>query len=199
MQVVSDQDKERNTGKLASEPQEAARMWWLLGLLGLASVAAGIVLVLRPSNSLQTLAVVFGIFLVLDGIVALLSSLAAHTEHRALAAIIGVLGIVVGIALIRHPLHGVNAIGLLIGLWLVAGGAVRVVRALTMSARPVLQLMLAVLELIVGIVIVSDPHIGYTALAVITGIWLILNGIGTAALGFTLHAADREHPASGSA
>jgi uncharacterized membrane protein HdeD (DUF308 family) len=33
-------------------------------------------------------------------------------------------------------------------------------------------------------VIVSDPHIGYATLAILTGIWLILNGLATIAIGF---------------
>jgi len=36
-----------------------------------------------------------------------------------------------------------------------------------------MRALIALLEIAVGIVIVSDPHIGYTALAVIEGIWLI--------------------------
>src|SRR5262249_40426124 len=39
--------------------------WWLLVLVGVVSVAAGVILVLKPSHSLATLSVVFGIFLLI--------------------------------------------------------------------------------------------------------------------------------------
>ncbi len=95
----------------------------------------------------------------------------------------------IGIALIRHPFHGVAAIGLLIGIWLVAAGVVRFVRSLVVGARPALGVLIALLEIFVGIVVVANPHIGYATLAVLTGIWLILSGIGTIALGFEIRRA----------
>lgn len=173
------------------EALEVAQLWWLILLLGLASTAAGVIVVLRPSHSLATLAVVFGIFLLIDGITEVVSSF-RRDDSRALAAILGVLAIVIGIALIRHPFHGVTAIGLLVGIWLVTAGVIRLVRALAVGVRPLLQALVAVLEIAVGLAIVSDAHIGYTALAVIAGIWLILNGIGTMALGAGLRGLESE-------
>ena len=163
--------------------------WWVTLVVGVLSVVAGIILVFKPSDSLATLAVIFGIFLLIDGIGELIASLVGAVENRALAAILGVLAVVVGIALIRHPFHGVAAIGLLIGVWLVAAGVVRFVRALVVGMRPVLGVVIALLEVFVGIAVVADPHIGYATLAVLTGIWLILSGIGTIALGVTVRRA----------
>ncbi len=172
------------------QARDVAGVWWLILLLGLASVIAGIILVVRPSHSLTTLAVVIGIFLLIDGIVELVRSF-GREENRALAAIVGVLGIIIGIALIRHPIHGVNAIGLVFGIWLVAAGLVRVVRAVAVRQRVLLQTVIALVEAAVGVAIVSDPHIGYTALALVAGIWLIANGIGLMATAYLLRTATR--------
>ena len=101
---------------------EAARAWWLLLVVGIASAVAGVILVTKPSNSLATLAVIFGIFLLVDGIVELVASFGHPAEGRVVAVIVGLLGLVVGIILIRHPTHAVNAIGLLIGIWLILNG-----------------------------------------------------------------------------
>ena len=98
---------------------------WVILLVGVLSVVAGIILVFKPSHSLTTLAVIFGIFLLIDGIGELIGSFGRMVENRALAAIVGVLGIVFGILLIRHPSGAVTAIGLLIGIWMVAAGIVR--------------------------------------------------------------------------
>jgi uncharacterized membrane protein HdeD (DUF308 family) len=175
----------------SEEAREAARVWWAILIVGLLSAIAGIIVVLKPSHSLATLAVVVGIFLLIDGILELFRSFGPG-ENRALAAVVGVLGIIVGIALIRHPFHGVNAIGLLIGIWLVAAGVIRFVRALAERQRLVVQTLVALLEVLVGIAIVSDPHIGYTALAIVVGIWLILNGIGMIAAAVALRRITRE-------
>ena len=46
-------------------------------------------------------------------------------------------------------------------------------------------------EVVVGIVIVSDPHIGYATLAVLTGIWLVVNGIAMIGLGLAVRRESR--------
>ena len=167
--------------------RDAARAWWLLLVAGIASAVAGVILVTKPSNSLATLAVIFGIFLLVDGIVELVASFGHPAEGRVIAVIIGLLGLVVGIILIRHPTHAVTAIGLLIGIWLIAAGALRLLRAVAVPG--LLQAVIAVVEIVVGIVIVSDPHIGYATLAILTGIWLILNGLGMIGLGLAVRKA----------
>lgn len=171
------------------EALRVAGLWWLIGLVGVASVVAGGILVAKPSHSLATLAVIFGIFLLLDGIVELIRSFGHEVENRGLAAIIGVLGVIVGVVLIRHPTHAISLIGLIIGIWLVAAGVLRLVGAIVVPGRRVWRLAIAILETAVGIVVVSDPHIGYATLAILLGIWLILNGIGTIIIAFALRAA----------
>jgi uncharacterized membrane protein HdeD (DUF308 family) len=173
-----------------ADAREAGRLWWVIALLGALSLVAGVILVIKPSHSLATLAVVFGIFLLLDGIVELISAFGREGSDRTLAVILGVLAVVVGIILIRHPTHAVNAIGLIIGIWLVAAGVVRLVRALVEGVRPLLRVAIAALEIVAGIVVVSNPHIGYATLAVLIGIWLILNALAMFAFAFVLHRAS---------
>ena len=93
----------------------------------------------------------------------------------------------------RELVHGVAAIGLIIGIWLVAAGIIRLVRSLVLGIS-FWQVVVAAVEVVAGIVIVSDPHIGYATLAVLTGIWLILNGIATIALGLTVRRLATEDP-----
>jgi uncharacterized membrane protein HdeD (DUF308 family) len=169
---------------------EASKLWWLLTLMGVISLVAGGILVAKPSQSLNVLAVVFGIFLLIDGIVALVWALRNRGTSRVLDIVVGILGIVFGLILVRHPSHVVSFIGLLIGIWLVAAGAVSMVRGI--ETRSVWRIVIALLELIIGIIVVGDPHIGYATLAIVTGIWLIINGIATIGLSLVLRRAGRE-------
>ena len=66
------------------------RVWWIASLVGVISIVAGIIVVAKPSNSLATLAVVSGIFVLIDGIVAVVEALGRNTESRGLVAILGV-------------------------------------------------------------------------------------------------------------
>ena len=162
--------------------------WWLLVFVGVVSVVAGGILVARPSHSLATLSVVFGIFLLIDGIIDVISSFGRGEENRALSVIVGLLAIVIGILLIRHPTTAVSAIGLIIGIWLVAAGALRLMRAISFGGG-ILRILIALLEIVVGVIVVSDPHIGYATLAILIGIWLIINGLAWIGLGVVSRAS----------
>ncbi len=102
MQVVDEADVKQLTSG-----------WWLVFLVGLLSLAAGVILIFKPGDSLATLAVIAGIFLLLDGILELIGSFMRRTANRGLVALIGVITAIVGVLLIRHPVGGVTAIALL--------------------------------------------------------------------------------------
>jgi uncharacterized membrane protein HdeD (DUF308 family) len=166
--------------------------WWLLLIVGVLSVMAGVIILFKPSESLPTLAVIAGIFLLLDGILELVDSLMRGTRNRGLVALLGVLSAVVGVLLIRHPVRGVAAVALLIGIWLIAAGVIRYVAAFEEDTYNGWHALAGLIELIAGIVIVADPNIGFATLALLVGIAFILNGIGMFALGWNLHTLSRE-------
>ena len=166
---------------------EATWAWWLFMLLGLLGIAAGVIVLAKPSDSLATLAVVTGIFVLVDGILNLAASFGRRTENRGLVAVMGVLDIVIGVLLIRHPVGGVLAIALLIGIWLIAAGIVRLVGAFEREQRG-WNIVLALLEIVAGIVIVSSPPIGYATLALLVGISFIAYGVATFVLGWRVHS-----------
>ena len=168
--------------------------WWLAILIGVLSVVAGIIVILKPSNSLATLAVIFGIFILLDGIVELVAALSGETENRGLLAVVGALSVIAGVLLIRHPLGGVKAVALLLGIWLIGGGVVCFVSAFFAQNDRLWRIAAAVVFVIFGIVIVSSPHIGYATLAVLAGICFICYGLAMIAAGWAMHVI-RDHAA----
>src|SRR5262249_45968051 len=115
------------------------------------------------------------IFLVLDGIFELVAAVVDGPDGRALRVVFGVLCGVVGIILIRHPTQSVTAIALLVGLWFVIAGAVRILSAVL--ERRFWVAVLGIVELLAGIVIVSSPDIGVATLALLVGIGFILRGL----------------------
>jgi uncharacterized membrane protein HdeD (DUF308 family) len=173
------------------EIRESTSAWWLLLLLGAISIAVGVVVLAKPSDSLTTLAVIAGVFVLVESVFDLVLSMRSRTENRGLAAVLGVLGVVVGVLLIRHPMSGVLAVALLIGIWLIAVGVVRFVRAFDLEHRA-WNIVLAVIEVVAGIVIVSTPPIGFATLALLVGIAFILNGVAIFALGWMMHALRRD-------
>ena len=171
----------------SSTSREQSGLWWLPLSLGVLSLIAGIIVLAKPSNSLATLAVVAGIFVLVDGIAELCASLIGSTENRGLVAVLGVLNLIVGVVLIRHPVGGVTFLVVIIGVWLIAIGAIRFVQSFEADGHRLWRLVVAVVELIAGIVIISTPHIGFATLALLIGFAFIVNGVSMFLLGIAMH------------
>jgi len=169
------------------EIRTATSAWWLLVVIGLVGIAAGVVVLLKPEDSLSTLAVIAGIFILASGIFDIAISFSSRTPNRGMAAVMGVLSAVVGVLLVRHPIGGVLFVALLIGIWLIAVGVVRLVEAFD-SDRRAWGIVVALLEIAAGIIIVATPPIGFTTLALLTGIAFIVNGVAIFALGWMMHS-----------
>ncbi len=176
---------------IVSDIRAATGGWWLLLLVGALSIAVGVTVLFKPGDSLATLAVLIGIFVLLDGILELAASLMHGTQNRGAVALLGALTSIVGVLLIRHPVQGIVFVALLIGIWLIVVGVIRFVAAFEMLEHRGWNMIAGLVELIAGIVIVSNPNIGYATLAVLVGIAFILNGMGMFGLGWNMHALRR--------
>lgn len=163
--------------------------WWLAVLI---SVIAGAIVLAKPSDSLATLAVILGIFVLVDGIVGLAGALSVPSVNRGLLAVVGVLSVIGGVLLVRHPLGGVRAVALVLGLWLIASGVARFVLAFDAQDHRLWRMVAALVLAIAGIAIVASPDIGYATLAVIAGIDFICYGFAMIAGGWTLRVV-RQH------
>lgn len=165
---------------------------WVFVIVGFLCMVAGVLVLADHESSLATIAVVIGIFLVIDGIVDVLVSLLYSTDRRALNVLIGVVGIVVGIILVRHPIRSVVAVAMFVGLWLIVAGSVRLAWAIDDRPGRGWRLLVALVEIVAGIVIVSSPGIGLATLAVFVGIALILRGIALSTVGWLIHHIDKD-------
>ena len=83
---------------------------------------------------------------------------------------------------------------LLIGIWLVAIGAVRAAWALAVDRR-VSTGVLAAVQVLAGIVVVASPGIGYATLALLAGLSFVANGLALIGLAWaTRLLGDEEAP-----
>jgi uncharacterized membrane protein HdeD (DUF308 family) len=183
--------------------RELAGLWWLVMLFGAAVFCVGAFFVVSPHESLSTFTVIAGIFLLVDGVLAVVGSLFGRGEGRGLLALIGVLGAIAGLVLIKKPFGTLVVFVLIFGVWFVVAGGVRFVAAFGEREGRAGNIAVAILDLIAGIVILSWPSLGLATLAVIIGIVLLLRGAIFVAAGWELrrlgHAVDAElraHPAT---
>jgi uncharacterized membrane protein HdeD (DUF308 family) len=138
--------------------------------------------------------VIIGIFILIDGIVELYWAIVHRVQSTATAALLGILNVVVGVLLIRHPIAGVQAVALFIGIWLIAVGVVRAVVAFEAPGGALGRLLIAGVEILAGIVIVAAPDIGYATLTLLVGFSFIANGIAMIAGGVLLRTLKDRRP-----
>lgn len=165
-------------GAQTAEGRRYAALSWQASLfVGLITLALGIVVTLHPSTSINVIAVLLGVLLVVAGVFHLIRALDRDARNRAWAAVVGLAFIVLGVVLIRH-LHVTRAlIALLIGLiWIVQG----VAELLTATDRDrpgrAWSAVFGAVSLAAGIVVIAVPTGSLTALAVLLGIWFIVIG-----------------------
>lgn len=150
--------------------------WWLFVLFGVVTLGVGVFFVVSPHETLSTFTVIAGIFLLVDGVLAIFASIFAGGDGRGLLALIGVLSALAGVVLIKKPFDTLVVFTLIVGLWFVVAGIVRFVVALASPEARGGNIITAILDLIAGVVILSWPDLGLATLAVIIGIVLILRG-----------------------
>jgi uncharacterized membrane protein HdeD (DUF308 family) len=167
--------------------------WTILAVAGVITIGVGLVVLAKPGDSVKALAVITGIYLLVDSLIAFASAI-GNAQDRELAVLHGVVTLIVGVILVRHPLETVSAIALLFGIVLTTVGALHLIGALGSHDHVAGRSFVALAQLIGGIIIVSSPHIGYGTLALIAGIALLLQGVGMVALAWSLRSAREDVP-----
>jgi uncharacterized membrane protein HdeD (DUF308 family) len=168
--------------------------WWLFLLFGVVTLGVGVFFVVSPHETLSTFTVIAGIFLLVDGVLAILGSIFNRGDGRGLLALIGVLSAIAGLVLIKKPFDTLVVFTLIVGIWFVVAGIVRFVVALASPEGRGGNILTAILDLIAGVLILSWPDLGLSTLAVIIGIALILRGLFFIFAAWQLHKLSDDLP-----
>ncbi len=156
-----------------------AGSWQATLILGVLTLILGIVVSFHPTGSLNVVAVLLGIAMILSGIFHLIRVFGTNEMHRVWVGIAGLMFIVVGVVLIRH-LHLTRAIaGLIIGITWIVQGLAALIGGIASDVREGKAWWIAfgVVSLIAGIVVAAAPASSLTVFAVLVGIWFIIMGI----------------------
>lgn len=157
--------------------QEMASHWWLVLLRGILSIVFGVIAVLNPGLTIYTLAIVFGVYALIDGISAIATALVGNKvmQNRLILGIEGVLGVAIGIFAIAFPFSTV-IVGLqVIAIWALVTGIMEVVGAL--RGRDWWLGLAGLLSIVFGVYFFLFPGAGALVLLTVIGIYAIIFGI----------------------
>ena len=165
--------------------------WQAALFLGVVTLILGLIVTFHPTTSLNVIAVLLGILMIVSGLFNLIRVFDPGERHRIWLGIAGLLFIVIGVILIRHLHLTRSIIGLVIGLTWIVQGLTALIGGISGGVREgrAWWIIFGVVSLIAGIVVVSAPASSLDVLAVLLGIWFIIMGIFEIIGGFLLRNA----------
>ena len=159
-----------------------ARNWWVMLLRGLCAVGFGVVAFIWPNLTLVALVVLFGAYLLVDGILAVIAGLTRQHGSRPwwLLLLEGLIGFLAGGVIFLLPNLTVIALLYLIAAWAIITGMVEIVSAIRLRADIQNEGLLALsglLSVVLGVGLVVWP--GATALGLVwmMGVYALVFGL----------------------
>lgn len=155
--------------------------WGAVLLRGIAAIVFGLVAIFLPVPTIAFLALAFGVYAFVDGLLALAAALRGGRHgHGWATALEGVLGVVVGVLTFMNPFATAVFLVYLIAAWAIVTGVLEIATALRF--RQVLTgewlLVLAgVASVIIGVVLAVAPGAGAVAVTLWIGIYAVIFGI----------------------
>ena len=176
------------------------RHWSVFAIRGIAAIVVGILAFIWPVTTLAMLVILFGAYVLVDG-VALLVALdrgeALARRHAWAVGVMGVLGIVAGIVTFAWP--GPTALSLLylVAFWALAMGTFQVVAAVALRRELDGEFWMAlggVMSIVFGALLAVFPGEGLLSLVWLVGIWSVAFGVSSLGLAYRLHGINAALP-----
>jgi len=149
--------------------------------VGIVTVILGLIISLHPSGSLNVVAVLTGVLLVISGIFHLVRVFDRSEPYRVWLGIAGLLLVVIGVTWMVQGLPSLTTV--------FSGGT---------GERRGWWILFGLISLIAGIVVTAVPITSVAVLAVLVGIWFIAEGLVEIVGGFMQrHAASKSQASHG--
>lgn len=174
-----------------------ARNWWMILIRGIAAVIFGIVILfVWPGLVLSTMALVFAVYVFVDGIFAIITAISHRDQSRWWVMVLeGVIGILAGIAGFIFPGAVILTLIYIIAAWAIITGVLEIISAIELRkeiANEFWMILSGIASIIFGILIVLFP-----ITSTLTLLWLF-GGLAVAFGVFTIILAFRVRGMGGS-
>jgi uncharacterized membrane protein HdeD (DUF308 family) len=183
--------RERREAMSYTQPQPAlptmSGTWWAMVLRGIVAVLFGLAALFWPGLTLFVLLVCFGVYAMLDGLLAIVAGIRASGGHRWLLLAEGALGVLAGLVVLFWP--GTTALVLVyvISAWAIFTGLLKVVMAVAFRREIEsgwLMILGGVLSMVFGVILGAMPGAGLVTLVWLIGIYALILGVALVVLGF---------------
>jgi len=172
---------------LALQP---SRIWWLLLLQGAAGVILGLMLITAPGTTTVTLVTFLGFYWLVMGVLALVRAFTDQSVPWIWSLLVGIVGIIAGLSVVRHPLIAAIAVPTIIVVILAVEGLVMGVLEIVSAFRGagIGSFILGAFYVLVGLLLLASPIAAALAVPLVFGVLLLVQGIALVVLAFRVRA-----------
>ncbi len=169
------------------------RYWWVLVIRGISGIVFGIIAFAYPGIALATLVLLFGAWVLIDGVFRIVGATAGRASDPdwGFHLIIGILGIVVGILTFRAPRITALALIIYVAAWALMIGAAEI--ALAVKLRREIKgewflILMGLASIVFAVLLLWNPGPGALALLWLIASYAIVFGVLAIFFGFRLRS-----------
>ena len=166
-----------------------SRYWWMTLLRGVIWVLFGIAVFIQPAITLVALTMLFGAFVLVDGVAAVANAIGGRGEHENwwVLLLVGLCGIAVGVLTFLTPALTALVLLYYIAFWAIGMGALQIVAAIRLRKEIEGELWLilsGVLSVAFGLLLVARPGVGALSVLWLIAFYAIVFGVTLIFLSF---------------
>ena len=169
------------------------RYWWVPVIRGISGIVFGIIAFAYPGIALATLVLLFGAWMLIDGVFRVVGATAGRASDPdwGFHLIIGILGIVVGILTFRAPRITALALIIYVAAWALMIGAAEI--ALAVKLRREIKgewflILMGLASIVFAVLLLWNPGPGALALLWLIASYAIVFGVLAIFFGFRLRS-----------
>ncbi|CAL9466682.1 hypothetical protein SUDANB121_02762 [Nocardiopsis dassonvillei] len=169
-----------------------SRNWWMVVLRGVAAVLFGLIALIWPGLTTVALALVFGVYALVDAAVLGYAASRAARGTRTPLVVQAVLSAIMGLIALIWPVAAVIALVFVIGVWAVITGVSEIVTAVRLRSQISSEWLLifaGALSVVFGLLLWFWPLAGAQAIVFVVGVYALIFGVVMIVAGVRLRGA----------
>lgn len=176
--------------------------WKVVAARGVFGLIIGLIALLFPGPTLLSLVTLFALYLIIDGILAIVAAVRAANESKRWGYLTfeGIVGIVAGIIALALPGLTVFVFVGLLAAWAIVSGALELRAAYNLEKDHGRWWLVAggIVSILFGIILIAAPVLGALVVSWWVGIYATIFGASLLALAFQLRARQQGGPQTAS-
>src|SRR5712671_4578774 len=158
-------------------PQKSS-IWWVFLLQGFAGIILGLMLVTQPGATIVALTTFLGFYWLITGLLGLVQVFVDRSTPWIWSLLGGIVGILAGLFVLRHPLVAALTVPTLIIIILGVQGLIMGVLEIISGFKGggIGSFILGAISLLIGVLLLSSPVAAALAVPFVFGVLLLIEG-----------------------